>query len=113
MALRTLTYTLAAATLTVGASAQAAGPVPARASSSVEGADHLSGNTGFLAVAVFMLAVLSLGAGGVLYASLARREAETKLEILSRVQSQRNQLREVLARAKGGIIEGEATEVEA
>jgi len=60
MVFRTLTSALAAATLSVGATAHAAAPVPARTSASVEGTDQLSGTSGFLPVAIFMLAILSI-----------------------------------------------------
>ena len=62
MAIRTLTYALAATAMTWGASAQAAAPVsvPARSGASLEEADQLRGDSGLLPVAIFMLAILSL-----------------------------------------------------
>ena len=58
MAIRTLTFALAAAAMTAGTSAQAAG-VPARSSTPLASADHLAGSE-LLPVAVFMAAILSI-----------------------------------------------------
>ena len=59
MAIRTLTSALAAGALILGASAQAAAPVgvAARSGAPVGEAEHLGGS-GFLPVAVFMVALL-------------------------------------------------------
>lgn len=61
MAIRMLTYALAAAGLTVGATAQAAAPVdaPLRSGASIDEAEHLSGS-GLIPVLVAMLAILSI-----------------------------------------------------
>ena len=59
MAIRTLTYALAAAAMTSATIAQAA-PVPARASAPIANANQLGGGSEFLPVAVFMLAVLAV-----------------------------------------------------
>jgi hypothetical protein len=61
MAIRNLTFALAAAAMTVGTTAQAAAPlaVPARSGASVDDSEHLGGMA-IGAVAVFMLAVLAL-----------------------------------------------------
>ena len=58
MAIRTLTYALAAAAMTVGATVQAAA-VPARTSASVGQAEHLGGSE-LIPVAVFMAAILAI-----------------------------------------------------
>jgi hypothetical protein len=62
MAIRTLTIALAAAAMTVGASAQAAAPVtaPARSGASLDRAEQLSGAGDFLPFAVFLLAILAV-----------------------------------------------------
>jgi hypothetical protein len=61
MAIKTLTYALAAAAMTSGAIAQAAVPasVPARTGAPVGEADQLFGGE-FLPVAIFMLAILAI-----------------------------------------------------
>jgi hypothetical protein len=59
MAIRTLTFALAAAAMTVGTSANAAA-VPARSSASVEQADNLFGGSELFPVAIFMAAILAI-----------------------------------------------------
>lgn len=59
MAIRTLTYALAAAAMTVGTSAQAAA-VPARSSASLEQSDQLFGGSELVPVIVFMAAILAV-----------------------------------------------------
>ena len=59
MAIRTLTYALAAATMTVGTSAHAAA-VPARSGAPVEQADQLFGGNELIPVLVFMAAILAI-----------------------------------------------------
>ena len=58
MAFRTLTISLAATALTLGAATQAAAPV--RSAAPVEDADQLSGGSEFLPVAIFMAAILAI-----------------------------------------------------
>ena len=58
MALRKLTYALAAAGMIIGTTANAA-PV-ARDSSAVAGTEQLSGDSGVIAVVVGILAILSI-----------------------------------------------------
>lgn len=58
MAIRTLTFTLAAAAMTVGTTAQAAA-VPVRSNSPVDQAEGLGGSE-LIPVAVFMLAILAI-----------------------------------------------------
>ena len=60
MMLKNLTYTLAAAGMILGTTAQAAASVPARGSASVEHAEGLSGDTGLIPVAVAILAILAI-----------------------------------------------------
>ena len=61
MAIRTLTFALAAAAMATGSIAQAAAPapVPARSSAVVGEAEHL-GSSELLPVAAFMLAILAI-----------------------------------------------------
>ena len=62
MAIRTLTYALAATSMTVGTSVQAAAApasVPARSGAAIGEAEQLRGSA-LLPVAVFMLAILAL-----------------------------------------------------
>jgi hypothetical protein len=59
MAIRTLTYALAATAMTVGASVPAAA-VPARGSAPVEQADGLFGGSELVPVAIFMAAILAI-----------------------------------------------------
>lgn len=59
MAIRTLTYALAAAAMTVGTSAHAA-TVPARSSAPVGQADQLFGGSELVPVAIFMAAILAI-----------------------------------------------------
>lgn len=59
MAIRTLTYALAAAAMTVGASAQAAA-VPARSSAPMEQGEQLFGGSELIPVLVFMAAILGI-----------------------------------------------------
>jgi hypothetical protein len=59
MAIRTLTFALAGAAMTLGASAHAAAAVPARSSSPMGQAEQLGGSE-LIPVAVFMLAVLAI-----------------------------------------------------
>ena len=58
MAIRTLTYALAAAAMTVGTSVQAAA-VPARSGAPLEQAEPLGGSE-LIPVAIFMAAILSI-----------------------------------------------------
>jgi hypothetical protein len=58
MAIRTLTFALAAAAMTVGVSAQATA-VPTRSSAPVAQAEGLGGSE-FIPVAIFMLAILAI-----------------------------------------------------
>jgi hypothetical protein len=58
MAIRTLTYALAAAAMTIGTSAHAAAP-PARTSTPMAQAEQLGGSE-FIPVAIFMAAILSI-----------------------------------------------------
>jgi len=60
MAIRSLTFALAAAALTVGASAQAAAPVAPRASSPIAGSEQLGGTSDFLPFAIFIAAILAI-----------------------------------------------------
>jgi hypothetical protein len=63
MAIRTLTYALAATAMTFATSVQAAAapaPVPARSGAPVGDAEQLRGGSAFLPVAIFMLAVIAL-----------------------------------------------------
>ncbi len=62
MAIRTLAYGLAAAAMTVAATAQAAAPVsaPVRSSASLEEADALGGDAGWLPVLIAALAIASI-----------------------------------------------------
>ena len=62
MAIRTLASALAAAAMTLGASAQAAAPVsvPVRSSASLGEAEQLGGGMGLLPVAIFMLAIVGI-----------------------------------------------------
>ena len=59
MAIRTLTYALAAAAMTVGTSAQAA-TVPSRSSAPLEQGEQLFGGSELIPVVVFMAAILSI-----------------------------------------------------
>lgn len=59
MAIRTLTYALAAAAITAGTSAHAA-TVPARSGAPVEQADQLFGGSELVPVAIFMAAILAI-----------------------------------------------------
>jgi hypothetical protein len=54
-----MTFALAAAAMTVGASAQAAA-VPARSSASVDQAEQLFGGSELIPVAIFMAAILGI-----------------------------------------------------
>jgi Mrp family chromosome partitioning ATPase len=60
--MRTLTFALAAGLGTVGASVQAAAPisVPARSGANLGQTNQLAGNSEWIPVVVFMLAVLSI-----------------------------------------------------
>ena len=62
MAIRTLTFALAAAAMTSGTIAQAAVPaaVPARSGGALGQADQLRSGSGLLPVAIFMLAILAI-----------------------------------------------------
>ena len=62
MAIRLLTYALAAAAMAPGAIAQAAAPVsvPVRSGAPVEETEGLGGGSGLLPVAIFALAVLAI-----------------------------------------------------
>ena len=60
MTFRTLTCAFAAAVMTFSASAQAAASLPSRDSTPVAEADALSGNTEWLPVLIFALAVISI-----------------------------------------------------
>jgi hypothetical protein len=62
MAMKTLTFALAAGLMTVGASVQAAAPisVPVRSSANLEQANEFAGNSELIPVLVFMLAILSI-----------------------------------------------------
>lgn len=60
MTIRKLTFTLAAATLALGSTAQAATATPARASAPVGEAEQLGGNAGLIAVIVGIASVLAL-----------------------------------------------------
>lgn len=59
MAIRTLTFALAATAMTVGASAHAAA-VPARSSASMDQGEHLFGGSELIPVAIFMAAILAI-----------------------------------------------------
>ena len=59
MAIRKLTYALAAAGMMIGTTAHAAA-VPARQSAPIDQADQLSGDTGMIAVVVGILAILAI-----------------------------------------------------
>jgi hypothetical protein len=59
MAIRTLTFALAAAAMTVGTSAQAAA-VPDRSASSLDQAEDLFGGSELIPVLVFMAAILAI-----------------------------------------------------
>lgn len=59
MAIRTLTYALAATAMTVGTSAHAAA-VPVRSSTPVEQSDQLFGGNELIPVLVFMAAILAI-----------------------------------------------------
>ena len=59
MAIRTLTYALAVASMTVGATSQAAA-VPARSSAPVGQADELFGGSELVPVLIFMAAILGI-----------------------------------------------------
>lgn len=59
MAIRTLTFVLAAAAMTVGTSAQAAA-VPARSSASVDQTEQLFGGSELIPVAILMAAIVSI-----------------------------------------------------
>lgn len=59
MAIRTLTFALAAAAMTVGTSAHATA-VPVRSSASVEQGENLFGGSELVPVLVFMAAILAI-----------------------------------------------------
>jgi hypothetical protein len=62
MAIRTLTYALAATAMTLGTSVQAAAasaPVPARSGAPIGEAEQIGGSA-FIPVAIFMLAIIAL-----------------------------------------------------
>lgn len=59
MAIRTLTFALAAAAMTVGTSAHAAA-VPARSSASLDQSEQLFGGSELIPVAIFMAAILAI-----------------------------------------------------
>lgn len=59
MAIRQLTYALAAAGMAFGTTAHAA-DVPARGSTSIDGAEQLTGSPGLLAVIVGIAAILAI-----------------------------------------------------
>lgn len=62
MAIRTLTYALAAAGMTLGATATAASaaPLPDRSGSAIGDAEQIGGNAGLIAVLVGIAAILSI-----------------------------------------------------
>ena len=59
MAIRTLTFALAAAAMTVGTSANAAA-IPARSGASLDQSEHLFGGSELFPVAIFMAAILAI-----------------------------------------------------